>query len=580
SLFYVNEYVPNYFEMLATINAVKPTSGYNADAYLVFDYQTPTDFKFAGINVSTNKLEIGYRDATGWKVAVQKPFTSTLRSDIDYNLFLALNGTNVILTVNNQVTLTYTFEPRVDVYGVSHGLKDGMVGLGANNSKVNIDNVALQRVAPVMTVNKTVDFSSVTTDLFEAPLSGTWTLAAGRYAGTPGTEPAIDLMSVNVMSSSLVDLSATFNTTGEGGFIYDQYAGDDFKFVTISSGKIILGHRTPKGWFTDVVYTNASIAAGVDCTLGLTLKGTTVSVTLGDQAVGNHTYNALVTDGNFGLFSRSGATSFDMVTFKSDDPNIGNAAFLMAAAANQGDGSALALSSDALAPIVAEAINRWSLVVGAAGTAKLEDIEVIAADLPGGILGESLGATILIDLDAAGKGWFIDPTPADDAEFVNGATPAGTDLLTVVMHEMGHTLGLDDLQTTNEVMSATLAGGVRSTGIQPLSTAVNSSTPKVDSAPLAVRHSGGWVFGQNGESMQLGDFLTTARRVVAKTANQKPGLAIKQENTSPESSLVSLAGTNEGEHHTLSPIERTKPWQAEFLGVAESHPNAGIQAIL
>ena len=54
---------------------------------------------------------------------------------------------------------------------------------------------------------------------------------------------------------------------------------------------------------------------------------------------------------------------------------------------------------------------------------------------------------------AAGYGWFVDPTPGDDREFANLLDPytlgAGhgsaaaqrVDLLTTVMHEMGHVLG-------------------------------------------------------------------------------------------------------------------------------------------
>ena len=33
------------------------------------------------------------------------------------------------------------------------------------------------------------------------------------------------------------------------------------------------------------------------------------------------------------------------------------------------------------------------------------------------MLGEAVGKTIFIDRDAAGYGWFVDPTPAADEEF-------------------------------------------------------------------------------------------------------------------------------------------------------------------
>ena len=39
------------------------------------------------------------------------------------------------------------------------------------------------------------------------------------------------------------------------------------------------------------------------------------------------------------------------------------------------------------------------------------------------LLGETVGNTILIDRDAAGYGWFVDPTPADDVEFADVLGP-------------------------------------------------------------------------------------------------------------------------------------------------------------
>jgi hypothetical protein len=223
SVFYVDNYIPRYFEMLATINAVKPTGGTNANAYLVFDYRSPTDFKFAGINVSTNKLEVGHRNTQGWIVDKQAAFPGQIKSGTDYNMFLSVNGTAVTLIVNNQVSMSHTFAPRVDVYGLTHSINEGMVGLGANNAKSRIDNAVVQRIPPVATLNQTVDFSSGPTSLFQTPLSGTWNTTNGRYDGTAATgTPAIDLFALRVGANSLLDLSSTFKTTGEGGFVLDQ----------------------------------------------------------------------------------------------------------------------------------------------------------------------------------------------------------------------------------------------------------------------------------------------------------------------------------------------------------------------
>lgn len=86
-------------------------------------------------------------------------------------------------------------------------------------------------------------------------------------------------------------------------------------------------------------------------------------------------------------------------------------------------------------------------------------------------LGNNLGR-ILVDDDAAGWGWFVDPTPGDDREFAFRA--GGTqmravtwsainhiDLLTVLMHEVGHSLGYEHTDDEASLMSETLSTSVR-----------------------------------------------------------------------------------------------------------------------
>lgn len=46
--------------------------------------------------------------------------------------------------------------------------------------------------------------------------------------------------------------------------------------------------------------------------------------------------------------------------------------------------------------------------------AALDQVEFKIADLPGALLGQTVGNTIVIDADAGGYGWFIDPTPANN----------------------------------------------------------------------------------------------------------------------------------------------------------------------
>ena len=133
-----------------------------------------------------------------------------------------------------------------------------------------------------------------------------------------------------------------------------------------------------------------------------------------------------------------------------------------------------ALSQADLRPIISEAIARWtSAGLDASAIAKLTQAQFVISDLPGSYLGETEGNQIYIDSNAAGHGWFVDPTPASDAEFTASSSAKqlqavdprainGMDLLTVVEHELGHELGLSDLASSvNDLMSRTLSAGVR-----------------------------------------------------------------------------------------------------------------------
>jgi hypothetical protein len=105
--------------------------------------------------------------------------------------------------------------------------------------------------------------------------------------------------------------------------------------------------------------------------------------------------------------------------------------------------------------------------------ATLKSVTFAIADLNGSQLGVTVGNTVSIDLNAAGHGWYVDATPADDAEFVASSSNSEKtavdanavdkiDLLTVVEHELSHVLGEKDAyDVSDELMSATLGVGTR-----------------------------------------------------------------------------------------------------------------------
>ncbi len=89
--------------------------------------------------------------------------------------------------------------------------------------------------------------------------------------------------------------------------------------------------------------------------------------------------------------------------------------------------------------------------------ALLRSLRFDLADLPGVYLGQAGAGSISVDADAGGRGWFV-------ATAAPLATDGRVDLLTAILHEMGHALGLDDTYSPadrDDIMFGWLAAGQR-----------------------------------------------------------------------------------------------------------------------
>ena len=186
-------------------------------------------------------------------------------------------------------------------------------------------------------------------------------------------------------------------------------------------------------------------------------SGVNYAGVFGSLPAGNHDYVITVTDTLGNASQQTGSFSISALTVEALTPPTG---------------WPQSLTDRQLAPIVAEAERQWATVGGSKVLETMSGLTVQIADLPGKLLGEQVGKDILIDRDAAGYGWFVDLTPADDSEFpdlvgvhamaANNNSPAANraDLLTAVMHELGHVLGYNHVNG-DELMSAFIPLGIR-----------------------------------------------------------------------------------------------------------------------
>ena len=464
SVYHLDQMQPDYMEILATVNIDKAKSGWKSNSYIIFDYQSPTDFKFAGIDAGLDKVRIGHRTEGGW--VVDQQVNLQLREGTNYKLTLALHGTVASVYVNGANPASFDFRS---------ALNDGLLGLGTDGAVARFDDFQVQKLPPVLTFDFLETFDAGIGALVAS--MGNWQAVNGRLEGSPGTaDYAFAGRFVDVAAASRLELEAALRITGgSAGVVFDDAGDGVFKFAALLPGtdQVVLGHHTARGFVIDATASYA-LQNGTDYTLKINLIGTGASVSVNGQAVLGFVYNGLLNDGGVGLLVRDGTAAFDSFSIRGDDPAyLADGAGLRVASMGQ-DAAVEPLSVAQLEAALAAAGERLA-AAGWFGLTPLDlrGISVAMEDLPGLRLAEARGHNLIVlDVNAAGHGWFADRTPGDDTEFrlaMTGAlgTAAGSpahgrmDLVSALAHELAHLAGAEHAGAGVGLMSEILGDGVR-----------------------------------------------------------------------------------------------------------------------
>ena len=118
SLLQVEEQLPLNMDVRVTFNA-DPIAGTRwSNAFIVFDYKSPTDFKFAGAFVGIDHWTIGRMTARGY--VMDAAVSERIDANVDYDLHLQIEGNSVTLNVGGVEKVGHIFDET---------LNDGELGL-------------------------------------------------------------------------------------------------------------------------------------------------------------------------------------------------------------------------------------------------------------------------------------------------------------------------------------------------------------------------------------------------------------------------------------------------------------------
>jgi hypothetical protein len=395
------------------------------------------------------------------------------------------NATNVIALTGNTIVGGGTPNPNNVVLAVLDGKGQGHLNISNNTLSGSAGNVI--DISSQGSANLSVTVANNNIDGSAESVSGTGGIAAGagQFQMSDGsflTTPTLTIAATgNVIQnvfgygirindadgSPTVNATITGNTvsgvgvTGEEGIQVEQLGAVSGSTLNLAiSGNTTAGQSPFPG-------------IGLREQTGNTFNilGLTPSPATGTQA---STYVAGQNPGSVGGADTFGPGNTYTAIGSVPQPLFATAGGVQASSPTPGETN---LTQAELDSVVAAAIAQWaSAGASAAQLAALHAAVVQVGMLDGNTVGTENGGLILIDTDAAGHGWFVDPTPNDNSEFTHAQNAAGTDLLTdpstaaaghldlltTVTHELGHVLGLGDTQApATDLMYVNLVDGER-----------------------------------------------------------------------------------------------------------------------
>ena len=283
SVFYVDEYLPVYYEIAGVGAAQKPTGGWKANAYVIFDY-----FSADRLQVRRHRRldqQAGHGPPRRVRLARRRAGRSRrLKADTVYKLLLAVNGTTVDAAGRRHAGVHLHLRRRACIDGVEVALNKGFVGMGSDNARGIFDNVRVQVLPPQVTYDGTSDLTNGTEQLDDAA-GGTWTSSSGlhRHRRRPAVRPSARSSRRRTRIPSTAwsrgHASSAPRASPASSSTATATAASSSSRSTCPGQRVLLGHLDRGRLVVDTSIARA-LVAGTAYTLMLTLKGASASLTV------------------------------------------------------------------------------------------------------------------------------------------------------------------------------------------------------------------------------------------------------------------------------------------------------------
>ncbi|MAT14071.1 MAG: hypothetical protein CMJ46_02230 [Planctomyces sp.] len=302
-------------------------SGIWADGFIIFDYQSDNDFKYAGAFVGQNQWVIGHYQGYFDNRLAQVDWDDTGRTinpGRSYRLDVSIDGDQVGLTVDGEFITSATF---------ANPVTDGRAGLAVYNAITNFDNFQLSEPA---TLPYSEDFQDGTSGQLVETNPALWTVSphSGEYhyltdststngmaaSLLPTTEP---LPSFYVVHSKMTAVSGP-DRWQDGFLIFDYKNDKDFKYAAMFAGQNqwVIGHY--QGHFgnrlaqVDWDDTGRDIYTDTFYFVRVEISNNTATLYVNDGEVASATFAGPLNGGQAGVGAYNAVTQFDDIYIGSD----------------------------------------------------------------------------------------------------------------------------------------------------------------------------------------------------------------------------------------------------------------------